>query len=126
MLAGAPVVLPNAGAFPEIIQSTGGGKLYQLSLDGALTKALDELISDPENAKLIGMQAHREVQKKYSNEVLAKKLIEEVVSQLPMNPKQKSKIMTVEFSIIRCVEFSETDLCRYHAFYEFLSMDGNL
>ena len=91
MLAGAPVVLPNAGAFPEIIQSTGGGKLYNSSLDGALTKALDELISDPENAKLIGMQAHREVQKKYSNEVLAKKLIEEVVSQLPMNPKQKAK-----------------------------------
>ena len=85
MLAGIPVVLPDSGAFPEIIETTKGGKLYDPTASAGLKEALDEMLSDPKDAKLMGMKAHRAVLEKYANEKLAKMLVEEVVFPLPVN-----------------------------------------
>ena len=40
MAAGVPVVLPNDGSFPEIIEATQGGYLYDPKEDGGLIRAL--------------------------------------------------------------------------------------
>ena len=85
MLAGTPVVLPDTGAFPEIIDNTGGGKLYNPETAGSLVEALDELLSDPVAAKTMGAQAHHSVRKKYANEKLAETLVQEVVAPIHVN-----------------------------------------
>ena len=85
MLAGVPVVLPNSGAFPEIIKATKGGQLYDTSAAGTLTETLDALLSDSKRAKDTGLQAHEAVLEQYANEKLASRLVNEVVSALPVN-----------------------------------------
>ena len=85
MLAGVPVVLPDSGAFPEIIKATKGGQLYDTSAVGTLTETLDALLSDSKRAKDIGLQAHKAVLEQYANEKLASRLVNEVVSALPVN-----------------------------------------
>ena len=85
MLAGAPVVLPDSGAFPEIIESTKGGKLYDPSISGKLTETLDDILSDPQVAREIGIQAHEAVLEQYANEKLAKRLVDTVASPFPVN-----------------------------------------
>ena len=87
MLAGTPVVLPDSGAFPEIIESTQGGRLYDPSTSGMLTETLDQLLSDSKAAKSMGLQAHHAVREKYANEILSKKLVQEVLAPHPVNQK---------------------------------------
>ena len=87
MLAGVPVVLPDSGAFPEIIQSSKGGKLYNPTSSGMFAKTLGELLNDPYSAKQIGMRAHASVLEKYANEKLAQKLVEMVTLPHPIERK---------------------------------------
>ena len=51
MAAGVPVVLPNDGSFPEIIEATQGGYLYDPKEDGGLIRALEHALCEPEKAK---------------------------------------------------------------------------
>jgi glycosyltransferase involved in cell wall biosynthesis len=51
---GLPVVQPRAGAFPELVERTGGGMLYDPHAPGALTAALESLLRDPERARRLG------------------------------------------------------------------------
>lgn len=46
LAAGVPVVQPRHGAFPEIVESTGGGVLVEPRDAGALADALAELLND--------------------------------------------------------------------------------
>lgn len=48
MTAGIPVVLPEHGAFPEMIAATGGGRLHEPSDAGSLAEALERLLDDVE------------------------------------------------------------------------------
>lgn len=47
MAAGVPVVQPRAGSFPELVDATGGGLLYDPAEKGALVRALARLIDEP-------------------------------------------------------------------------------
>ena len=47
LAAGVPVVLPRHGAFPELIESTGGGLLVDSTGVGPLVGALQLLLTDP-------------------------------------------------------------------------------
>jgi glycosyltransferase involved in cell wall biosynthesis len=85
MLVGVPVILPDTGAFPEIIENTKGGKLYDPESTGCLVEALDELLSDPDAANTMGIQAHHSVRKKYANEKLAETLVQKVLALHPVN-----------------------------------------
>ena len=84
MLAGIPVVLPDTGAFPEIIESTKGGKLYDTSIPGKLTETLNDVLSDPQGTRDMGIQAHEAVLQQYANEKLAKKLVDNVAYLTPV------------------------------------------
>ncbi len=48
--SGVPLVLPDHGSFPELIESTGGGILFRPLDPEALAEALARLIHDPELA----------------------------------------------------------------------------
>jgi len=47
MASGVPVIQPALGAFPEIINLSGGGIVYQPNEPAALTQALSDTLSNP-------------------------------------------------------------------------------
>jgi glycosyltransferase involved in cell wall biosynthesis len=53
MAAGVPVVLPNHGAFPEIISQTGGGKLFSPENSTDLSLELQRLLENPAERELL-------------------------------------------------------------------------
>lgn len=59
LATGVPVVLPRRGAFPELVEATGGGVLYDPEAPDALTGALRSLLTDPPRARRLA-EAGRE------------------------------------------------------------------
>jgi glycosyltransferase involved in cell wall biosynthesis len=66
MACSVPVVQPRAGAFPEIVQATGGGVLYDPAQPDALADALASLLLDPARARMLGAQGRAAVQEKFT------------------------------------------------------------
>ena len=82
MAAGVPVVLPDHGSFPEIIEETKGGLLYAKDEPSEFVNALNDLLNNSEQAKQLGEQGKAAVHEKYSNERLAKELVENFLAPL--------------------------------------------
>lgn len=55
MASGLPVIQPAHGAFPEIIQSTGGGLLFEPENDQQLAEQLATLLADPQLRRELGV-----------------------------------------------------------------------
>ena len=82
MAAGVPVVLPDHGSFPEIIQETEGGLLFAKDEPSGLVHALSTMLTDTEQAKQFGEQGRAAVHEKYSNDRLAMELVENILAPL--------------------------------------------
>ena len=82
MAAGVPVVLPDHGSFPEIIRETEGGVLYAKDEPSGLVNAMNDLLSNSEQAKQYGEQGKAAVHEKYSNDRLARELVENILAPL--------------------------------------------
>jgi glycosyltransferase involved in cell wall biosynthesis len=67
MASGIPVVQPALGAFPEVIEASGGGLIYAENKPELLAKALGELIFDDarlqelSDAGIAGVKAHFDI-----------------------------------------------------------------
>ena len=85
LAAGVPAVLPRKGAFPEILEATGGGLLYEENQPSALADALEDLLSRPDEARSIGLHGHEIVTKRFSNERLAKELVDNILAPDPVS-----------------------------------------
>jgi len=83
MAAGVPVVLPDLGAFPEILEKTGGGITYSTTEPESLLHALGEQLRDPAGCSAMGEQGRAGIREKFSNEVLARQLVENILAHLP-------------------------------------------
>ncbi|MFP3905376.1 MAG: glycosyltransferase family 4 protein [Armatimonadota bacterium] len=68
--SGVPVVLPDRGAFREIIERTGGGVLFNPEDPVALTERIKELLNDPERARAMA-RAGSEIAASYYSPQLA-------------------------------------------------------
>ena len=68
---GVPVVLPRRGAFPELIEATGGGLLCEPDDPEALADALAELLADPARARQLGEEGRRAVLDRYTEDRMA-------------------------------------------------------
>jgi glycosyltransferase involved in cell wall biosynthesis len=73
---GVPVVLPDHGAFSEMVADTGGGLLYDPDRAEGLAEALTRILCDDAFAAQCGRAAQRAVHERYiapreSREVLA-------------------------------------------------------
>ena len=71
MASGIPVVQPNEGSFPELIEATYGGITYSPNRPSHLAEALKSLLLDTERAKHIGAQGKKSVQQNFSIESMA-------------------------------------------------------
>jgi glycosyltransferase involved in cell wall biosynthesis len=73
--AGVPVVQPRTAAFPEIIEATGGGALCEPGDAKSLADALEQLLSDPQQARALGESGRIAVFEKFSVEAMAKQTL---------------------------------------------------
>jgi len=83
MAAGVSVVLPNHGAFPEILEKTGGGVAYSTTETESLLHALGEQLRDPCACSAMGKQGRAGVHEKFCNKGLARQLVENILAHLP-------------------------------------------
>jgi phosphatidylinositol alpha-mannosyltransferase len=79
--ASTPVVLPRASAFPEIVQATGAGALFELGKTDAesadnLATALETLLRRREETRALGARGRAAVESDYSMTRLAERLVE--------------------------------------------------
>jgi glycosyltransferase involved in cell wall biosynthesis len=66
MASGIPVVQPEAGAFPEIINATQGGVLYRGNTPETLAESLAALLNDPEKMNAMSLNARKGVEEKFN------------------------------------------------------------
>jgi len=71
MAAGVPVVQPNHGSFPEFIEATGGGLLYEAGNIEALTDALACLMDDVALRREMGARGAEVVRRDFTDERMA-------------------------------------------------------
>ena len=83
MATRVPVVLPNHGAFPEILEKTGGGITYSTTEPKSLLHALGKQLRDPSGCSAMGKQGRAAVHEKFCNEGLARQLVENILAHLP-------------------------------------------
>ena len=71
LASGVPVVAPRHGAFPELIEETGGGVLVAPGDAAALAAALGELLQDPGRRERLGRAGREAVHSRYSDGAMA-------------------------------------------------------
>jgi glycosyltransferase involved in cell wall biosynthesis len=73
--SGIPLVQPALGAFPEIIETTGGGVIYNPNNGKTLADALAMAIRDPELLVNMSKNGREAVENHFNNKVLTEKMI---------------------------------------------------
>ncbi len=73
MSQGVPVVQPRHGSFPELIEATGGGLLFEPNNARALARSLAELMDDPEKRRTLGQRGRDAVRKDFTDEIMAER-----------------------------------------------------
>ena len=74
MASGVPVVQPRRGAFPEIVENTGGGIIVDADDPQALADAILALKLDPLLASSLGAAGARGVREHYTVERMTDQL----------------------------------------------------
>lgn len=97
MAAGVPVVVPAHGAFPEMIQATGGGRLCQPFNSARisttddhlpeLVEVLHQMSRDPEQCRKMGQAARKAVLSERNSVTMARQTID--VLQGLMSPRAR-------------------------------------
>jgi glycosyltransferase involved in cell wall biosynthesis len=75
MACGVPVVQPARGAFPEILERTGGGRVVPSGDVDALADALVDLVRDPAARRELGARAANGVRAHYTVDRMAKRTV---------------------------------------------------
>jgi len=76
LACGVPVVQPRHGAFPEMIERTGGGLLVEPNSSERLADALGELMDSPASCEQLGRRGRDVVRSEYNERVMAEKTIQ--------------------------------------------------
>jgi glycosyltransferase involved in cell wall biosynthesis len=73
MSCGVPVAQPGRGAFPEIVEATGGGLLYDPPTPQRLADAIGKLMDDPSLRRRLGEQGSTAVRRLYTADIMARR-----------------------------------------------------
>lgn len=75
MASGVPVVQPASGLYPELIELTGGGRLFEPGDVHSLTDQLAALLADPAAARQMGAAGRKAVLQRFSATQAAAELV---------------------------------------------------
>ena len=73
LAAGIPVVQPRHGSFPELVEATGGGLLYDPDRPEELEAAIRKLLDDPELRTRLGREGQLRVRESFSETQMAQR-----------------------------------------------------
>ncbi|MEI7725108.1 MAG: glycosyltransferase family 4 protein [Bacteroidota bacterium] len=76
LASGVPLVQPELGAFPEIIQATGGGVIYHPNTPDALAAALSKVLSDHSALDQMSRLGRKSVEDDFDCRKLTRKMVE--------------------------------------------------
>lgn len=71
MACGVPVVQPRHGSFPELLDATGGGLLYDPAEPDGLANSIAVLMDDPQQRARLAEQGRSAVRESFTDEVMA-------------------------------------------------------
>lgn len=75
MASGVPVVQPALGAFPEIVERSGGGIIYPENTPAQLASAWEKLIANPEQLKALSLQGYEGIKQHFDIGTLSGKMV---------------------------------------------------
>ncbi|MHC4749995.1 MAG: glycosyltransferase family 4 protein [Planctomycetota bacterium] len=75
LAAGVPVVEPTSGVFPELLEMTSGGVLYEPNNAEALAAKMEPLLLKPDEARKLGKQGREAVFEKFNIEQTAEEMV---------------------------------------------------
>jgi glycosyltransferase involved in cell wall biosynthesis len=75
MAAGVPIVQPRTAAFPEIVEASGGGVLYEPGSATALADAWEALLDDPARLRVLGQRGRAAVEGEFSLVRMAERFV---------------------------------------------------
>ena len=76
LAAGVPVVQPKAGCFPEFVEATKGGVIYDPNNSETLTASIVSLLSAPQRVRKMGSQGRKAVLERFSMDNMARDMVE--------------------------------------------------
>lgn len=76
LATGVPVVQPRHGAFPELIEATGGGILVEPDNPRALAQGIEELLIDPRKGRVMGQRGREVVFREFSARRMAEQMVD--------------------------------------------------
>ncbi len=76
LASGIPLVQPALGAFPEIIEATGGGVIYEPNNPESLALKLAGVLSDQEHLEAMGKAGRKAIEHQFSSREMTKKMVE--------------------------------------------------
>jgi glycosyltransferase involved in cell wall biosynthesis len=74
LASGVPVVQPRVASFPELVETTGGGALYEPNSPGALANALEKTLIETRYLRTMAETGHRMVHSRFSVEAMAQQM----------------------------------------------------
>ena len=76
--AGVPGIFPNRGAFPEILDQTQGGVLFEPENSNSLADAVEELLGDEARRFELAENARRAIGERFAIDIVAQRFIETI------------------------------------------------
>jgi len=73
MACGVPVVQPNHGSFPELLNDAGGGVLYDIGDESGLTNAIGSLMDDSDLRRRLAEQGRESVHDRFTDVIMAER-----------------------------------------------------
>jgi len=92
LAVGVPVVQPALGAFPEVLEATGGGVLYEPNTPEALAEALAGLLTDPERQEALGAAGRQAVFERFSMDRAAEEMLAVYEAVRARSPRDAPRI----------------------------------
>ncbi len=75
LAAGVPIVQPNEGGYPEFIEETGGGVIYEPNDGENLAQAMASLLGEPDQVRELAERGRKAVLEKYTMNDMAKNMV---------------------------------------------------
>jgi glycosyltransferase involved in cell wall biosynthesis len=74
LAAGVPVVQPNVGCYPEFVEVTNGGIIYEPNTGEKLAEAIVSLLEDPEKIQNLSARGRPAVVERFSMDSMARNI----------------------------------------------------